>query len=254
VTAPDLEAFVAGVELLCLDAGNTIIFLDHARLAGLLGSYGVRVAAEDLVRCEGDAKRIVDEGFAKGALPTPPRWEHDAQPGAKGWGRMLGLVFERAGIDPALVPSLLAKLWPEHVALNLWCRVPEGLGEALDAVRALGVKVVVVSNSEGMLDVLFERLGIARHLDRVIDSGKVGVEKPHPGIWQIALDAYPTRADRVLHLGDTYTTDIAGPAALGFRAGLIDPFGHYAGWHAGVQRVPGVVEVARALVRSASRR
>ncbi len=107
--------------------------------------------------------------------------------------------------------------------LNLWWLVPNGLGPALDAVRAAGVKVAIVSNSEGMLDVLFDRLAIARHFDLVVDSGKVGIEKPDAGIWDIALAAHPTPADAVLHLGDTYATDIAGAKALGFRNALIDP-------------------------------
>jgi FMN phosphatase YigB (HAD superfamily) len=258
----DLDALVAGVRLLCLDAGNTIIFLDHARLAGLLAKGGENVTAETLVRCEGEAKCALEDGAsalrAARSTPdagpvTPQRWENDREPGALGWGKTLGLIFERAGIARERVPSLLASIWPEHVALNLWWVVPPGLGEALDAIRALGVKVVVVSNSEGMLDVLFERLGIARHLDLVVDSGKVGVEKPDPGIWEIALTRYPTPADRVLHLGDTHATDIAGAERLGFRAGLIDPFAHYAGRHPRVTRVPGVVEVAQAIVRTASR-
>ena len=86
-----------------------------------------------------------------------------------------------------------------------------------------------------------------------MDSGKVGIEKPDPGIWDIALAAFPTPPDCVLHLGDTYATDIAGAKALGFRAALIDPFAHYEDRHLAVTRVPGVVEVARAIVRTASR-
>ena len=120
---------------------------------------------------------------------------------------------------------------------NLWWLVPPGLGPALDAVRAAGVPVVIVSNSEGLLDVLFEhRLHIAQHFDLVVDSGKVGIEKPDPRIWQVALEAYPTPPAGVLHLGDTYTTDIAGPEPLGFRAALIDPFSHYAERHLATTR------------------
>ena len=100
-------------------------------------------------------------------------------------------------------------------------------------MRALGVKVVLVSNSEGMLEALFARLGIAQYFDLVVDSGKVGVEKPDPASGRLRSTAYPTPPDRVLHLGDTYATDIAGAQALGFRAGLIDPYGHYAGRHLG---------------------
>jgi FMN phosphatase YigB (HAD superfamily) len=248
VTDRSLDSLVAGVRLLCLDAGNTIIFLDHARIARILGGEGIDVTAETLIRCEGEAKRLLEDGGGE-----RPAWAHEGEVGGLGWGRTIATILSQAGVDRARLPALLATLWQRHLELNLWWLVPDGLGPALDSIRALGVKAVVVSNSEGMLDVLFARLGIARYLDLVVDSGKVGIEKPDPGIWQIALAAYPTPADQVLHLGDTYATDIAGAEALDFRAALIDPFGHYADRHLAVPRVPGVVEVAAAIVRTASR-
>ncbi|MGO8997720.1 MAG: HAD family hydrolase [Polyangiaceae bacterium] len=254
MTARALESFVAGVRLLSLDAGNTVIFMDHARIARIVAEAGEKsesgsaVTTETLVRCEGEAKRLLDDGYGE-----RPRWEFEGRPGGLGWGKMIGTMLVQAGIDRSRVPQLLARLWASHMELNLWWVVPEGMGPALDAIRALGVKVVLVSNSEGTHEAFFTRLGIRKYFDLLVDSGKVGVEKPDPGIWQIALAAYPTPPDQVLHLGDTYATDIAGAKALGFRAGLIDPFGHYEGRHLDVQRVPGVIEVADAIVRSASR-
>jgi HAD superfamily hydrolase (TIGR01509 family) len=244
----DLESLVAGAELLSLDAGNTVIFLDHARIAGLLAGAGYQCTLADLVRIEGEAKRALEDG---GGVRV--RWALDGLPGAPSWGRMIGTMIARAGVPEARVPELLETFWKDHVRKNLWWLVPEGLGPALEAVRAAGVPVVIVSNSEGMLDVLFAELDIARHFDLVVDSGKIGIEKPDARIWQIALAAYPTDPGKVLHLGDTHATDIIGAQALGFRTGLIDPYAHYAGRHASALRVAGVVEVARALVRSRSR-
>jgi FMN phosphatase YigB (HAD superfamily) len=99
-----------------------------------------------------------------------------------------------------------------------------------------------------MLEGLFARLGILRHFDAVLDSGKLGVEKPDPRIFEAALARFGTAASRALHLGDTYATDVVGARAAGLRAALIDPYLHYDGLHADVPRVPGVVEVARAIV------
>ena len=57
-----LADLVAGVDLLCLDAGNTVIFLDHERLAALLGEVAGRSCDPNLlVRTEGDAKRLADD-------------------------------------------------------------------------------------------------------------------------------------------------------------------------------------------------
>ncbi len=133
---------------------------------------------------------------------------------------------------------------------NLWCKVPEGLGEALDGVRALGVHVAIISNSEGMLDRLFTDLDVLRHFDLVVDSGKVGFEKPDPRIFEVAFERFSVTPERALHLGDIFATDILGARAAGCRYGLIDPFGHYEGTHLDVPRVPGATEVARAIAHA----
>ena len=234
---------VRGVDLLCLDAGNTVIFLDHARLARLVQDLGLDVDAAVLVRTEGEAKKLAETGD----LVDVP-WKYRARPGAVGWGRMVGSIAKLAGLDDAKVPALLDTAWPLHEAKNLWSLVPEGLGEALDAARAVGVKVAIISNSEGMLDRLFEELGILRHFDLVVDSGKVGVEKPDPRIFRIALERFGIAASAALHLGDMFATDILGARAAGLRSALIDPYHHYANRHLDVPRVAGVVAVARALV------
>jgi putative hydrolase of the HAD superfamily len=233
------------VDLLCLDAGNTVIFLDHARLAELVTAAGHPVSADVLVRTEGEAKALAETG---GLVDVA--WAYRDRPGAPGWGRMVGTIALRAGLRESKISALLDAAWIVHEKKNLWCKVPEGMGEALDTMRERGVKVAIISNSEGMLDRLFTDLGVLQHFDLVVDSGRVGVEKPDPRIFGIALEKYGVRRTRALHLGDMFTTDILGARAAGIRYALIDPFKHYAGRHADVPRVPGVVEVARAITRA----
>lgn len=236
---------VTDVDLLCLDAGNTVIFLDHGRLADLIReATGLVVDPDVLVRTEGEAKRLAETG----GLHDEDAWLGRDRPGAIGWGRMVGTIALLAGVDRTKIGALLAAAWNVHIARNLWCVVPEGLGDALDAMRANGVKTAIISNSEGMLEGLFRDLGIREHFDLVVDSGLVGVEKPDPRIFGFALDHFGIAPARTLHLGDMFATDILGARAAGIRYGLIDPFGHYEGRHADVPRVSGVAEVARAIV------
>lgn len=235
---------VRDVELLCLDAGNTVIFLDHDRLAKIIReATGVAVAPRVLVDAEGEAKRRAESGGLHDV-----EWAFRARPGGIGWGKMVGTIALASGLAPERLPALLDHAWPLHEKRNLWCKVPDGLGRALDDVRARGVKVAVISNSEGMLDGLFRDLGIRDHFDLIVDSGIVGVEKPDPRIFAFAFDRFGVAASRALHLGDFYATDILGARNAGIRCALVDPFGHYAGLHPDVPRVPGVVEVARALM------
>jgi HAD superfamily hydrolase (TIGR01509 family) len=239
--SPDL---VVGVDLLCLDAGNTVIFLDHPRLANLIAeATGSVIAPEELLRTEGEAKRLAESG---GLHDVP--WTYRERPGAVNWGKMVGTIALRAGIPPGSIARVLDVAWRDHEAKNLWWKVPEGLGAALDAIRVDGVKVAIISNSEGMLERLFHEIGLFQHLDLVVDSGKVGVEKPDPGIFRIAFDHFRVPPARALHLGDVFATDILGARAAGCRHALIDPFGHYEGRHHDVPRVPGAPEVARAIL------
>jgi putative hydrolase of the HAD superfamily len=243
-------SLVRGVDLLCLDAGNTIVFLDHARVARLSERLGFRVEAQALERAEGATKLALERGEA---LEVP--WSQSALASARGWAATVGGMLVGAGLERPRLPAMLDALWPEHRANNLWSLVPPGLLDALAALRATGVHVAVVSNSEGMLERVFAQLGILAAVDLVVDSGVVGIEKPDPRIFHVALERFAVPPDRALHLGDNFSTDVLGARAAGIRVALVDPFGHLDGRHPDVPRVPGAAEAALAIVeaKSASR-
>jgi putative hydrolase of the HAD superfamily len=247
--APDMDStpdsLLADVELLCLDAGNTVAFFDHARLARACALAGHETTALALVAAEGQAKVALDQGRLHDCA-----WSQSHVSAARGWGRFIATMVLRAGFATERIPSLLDALWPQHVARNLWSLVPEGLTAALDRVRARGIRVAIISNSEGRLREQLDELGVLGSLDLVVDSGVVGVEKPDPRIFHVALDRFAVAPERALHLGDTFGTDILGARAAGVRAALIDPHGHLDGQYADVPRVPGAREVAHALAEA----
>ena len=233
------------IDLLSLDAGNTVIFLDHARLARL-----ANVDAQVLIESEGHAKRALSG--LEPIVEVP--WSFADAPGAHGWGRTLATMLACAGVARDALPSLLDRVWKSHVERNLYSVVPAGFEDAMERLRTAGVRVAIVSNSEGMLERLFEELGILGCFDVVVDSAKVGVEKPDARIFAIACEKTGTVASRALHLGDTYATDVVGARNAGMRTALIDPFGHYTGLYEDVPRVVGVVEVSEGILRARSRK
>ena len=253
-----MSALVVGVDLLTLDAGNTVVFLDHGRIARFVSALGFSVDEATLVRTEGEAKISLEDGGVTDdpsaaesrSNPVEVDWAERAAPGARGWGLVIGTMLHRGGVPRAQLASLLDALWIDHRRLNLYSLVPDGLGAALDRLRARGFKVAILSNSEGMLAGLFERLGLLSHIDLVVDSGTFGVEKPDPRIFQVALGTFHVAPERALHLGDTYATDVVGARAASMRTALIDPHGHYVGRFADVPRVDGVVAVAEAMLAS----
>ena len=63
-----------------------------------------------------------------------------------------------------------------------------------------------------------ERLALGPLLDLVLISGEVGVEKPDPRIFALALERLGSTAVEAVYVGDAPVFDIAGAVAAGIRA------------------------------------
>jgi putative hydrolase of the HAD superfamily len=91
---------------------------------------------------------------------------------------------------------------------------------ALEEVRRAGLRIGLVSN--GIRD-LTEF--VAHHqldVDAIVDSRTHGRVKPHPTIFEAALELLGLRAADAVMVGDSLEEDIEGARALGMRAILID--------------------------------
>jgi putative hydrolase of the HAD superfamily len=93
---------------------------------------------------------------------------------------------------------------------------------ALAELRALGVRLVCVSNWDYSLPDVLARVGLADELDGVVTSAAAGARKPDPRLFEAALEVAGCAADEALHVGDTPTEDVEGAKAAGVRALLID--------------------------------
>jgi HAD superfamily hydrolase (TIGR01662 family) len=203
------------LEAILLDAGNTLVFLDHLAVADVVSSHGIVVDGRVLRRVEGEAKRHYEALMARGV-------SHE-----DGWGLYLRALLEAAGLTTIDAASMIAPLRRAHDAFNLWRRVPDGLIGSLARARAAGLRVGVVSNSEGKLPELFERVGLAPHVELVVDSHHEGVRKPDPELFLRALARLGIAAERSVYLGDIPGVDVVGANAAGVAAVLVDPLDFY---------------------------
>ena len=204
--------------LLLLDAGNTLVFLDHGALSEAARHAGLTVEASALARAEPLAKRRYENAMKEGV-------SHE-----EGWTLHMRAIFELAGLSVADAQVASEAARRAHEAFNLWRRVPEGLSDALDRAAHAGIRLGVVSNSEGQLDALFDRLGLSRHFEHVVDSALEGVRKPEPEIFRRALARFAESPERALYAGDIPKVDVDGARGAGMEAVLIDPFDHYPGY------------------------
>ena len=206
------------ITTLFLDAGGVLVHPSWTRVSAALATEGVDVAADALQSAERFAKRDID-------VPSVVGKTDDAK---RGW-LYFNKVLEHAGVPLSQqTDAALAVLREYHGAQNLWEYVPDDVKPALERLRRLEVTLVVVSNANGKLRYLFDRLGLTQYFDVVLDSFEWGVEKPHPRLFKLALEQADARPETTAHVGDLYHIDVAGARAAGLREGiLLDPYDMY---------------------------
>ena len=99
---------------------------------------------------------------------------------------------------------------------------------ALECLAAAGLKLAVVANWDISLHDVLARLGLASSLDAVVTAAAVGVSKPDPRPFLVALERLGVEPALCVHVGDDPVTDVAGAEAAGISAVLLDRSGRAA--------------------------
>ena len=144
------------------------------------------------------------------------------------------------------------------MAHAIWLRVrsaPKELGlypdarSTLKAIREQGLSIGVISNMGTDLPNYLENMGISPFVDASVSSGEVGVAKPHPAVFQAALNKVGVSAANALHVGDGYESDVLGAASAGLSALYLqrDPAAGVPGTHPIVRALAEVPAYVQAL-------
>jgi putative hydrolase of the HAD superfamily len=220
------------VQTLLLDAGGVLIRPNFARVAEALRARGVPADPVRLAAAEGLAKAELDRAPSAGLTTDEER----------GW-RLFNRIFEHAGIAlSAATDAALLELKGWHDRYNIWEDVPHGVRESLARFRRAGLRLAVVSNANGTVSLLLERLGLLPAFDAILDSALEGVEKPDPRLFLLALARLGADPQGALHVGDLYHVDVVGARAAGLRAVLLDDGGRYP--EADCPRIASLAELA----------
>jgi putative hydrolase of the HAD superfamily len=191
------------------DAGNTLLFLDYDRLAAAVGgALGVRLTGAGLAAAAPEAARAME----RARLSDRERAI-----------AYLEALFLAAGIPESRLAEVHELLIRMHAEQHLWSGIAVDAHDALARLRHAGLKLGVVSNSDGRVEEALDAAGLRPYFDVVVDSGVAGVEKPDPAIFLAALDALGVRPAEALHVGDLYEVDVIGANAAGIPAVLLVP-------------------------------
>jgi putative hydrolase of the HAD superfamily len=199
------------IDTVFLDAGGVLCHPSWARVADALVRHGAAVTAESLAAAEQKATRDIDNAHIVGTTDDRKR----------GW-LYFNLVLQHAGVEQdAGTDAALAELREYHRVDNLWEHVESDVAPALAALKDRGLRLVVVSNANGRLKHLFDRVDLTKWFDHVLDSHEWGVEKPDPRLFHLALEQSRADAARTVHVGDLYHVDVVGARQAGLREGIL---------------------------------
>jgi putative hydrolase of the HAD superfamily len=230
------------IEAVFLDAGNTLVSIDFDLVAAELDGLGAGCEPAAVRRAEAAARPAVSRFAAERSTEGADTFRFYVR------SILAGLEpFARAGagaIDETAA-RLAARLRFPGESHRLWRWVLPGVPEALRSLRRLGLRLLVVSNSDGTVERGLGELGLLHYFAAVVDSSVVGFEKPDPRIFEHALRRAGVPGRRALHVGDLYHADVAGARAAGVNALLLDPFGDWG--DVDCERVEDLAELARRL-------
>ena len=108
-----------------------------------------------------------------------------------------------------------------HAAQDAWSsyyRLAASTHALLEALRSRGLKLGLVSNTASppwLIQPVLEQQGLVERLDAIVLSSEVGKRKPHPAIFERALEELGVRPEEALFVGDRVEADVFGAARVG---------------------------------------
>jgi putative hydrolase of the HAD superfamily len=202
-------------EAVLLDAGGVLVLPDPVAARRLLEPYGAEPDDDTVFRAHYAGMREVD------------------RMGRPDWHAVDRVVAAVAGVAPEQIEEALSaieRLYRDEP----WVPV-EGAAASMLALEATGLRLAVVSNATGTMEkmLLEHRICGVEGIENeamakvavIIDSHVVGVEKPDPRIFDLALDEVGVPADRCCFVGDSVHFDVQGARGAGLLPVHVDPYG-----------------------------
>lgn len=207
------------IEAVFLDIGGVMLIPDVRVLSDELAKLDVSLSQQDFWRAH---------YFGMAALD-----EFGVRPGAWAEGYVEGVLdgLATTGQSRDQLRSVLTGARRLSDSQFWRCPVP-GSFEALRELSKTTVKLAFVSNSDGTAEQKLVSMGLSQvgpgegvEVHAIFDSTVVGVAKPDPAIFEMAVNALGVRADRSIFVGDSCLYDIDGAKAAGLVPLHFDPFG-----------------------------
>jgi putative hydrolase of the HAD superfamily len=133
-------------------------------------------------------------------------------------------------LELPLIRRWIEKLtWAYQDSWVAGLRLPPEHSAALEALQRQGYRLGLVTNFQqaDIIPDILAQFGLQDAFEIVVISSAFGVRKPHPAIFQAALDSLglSNNPQQAVHVGDHLEEDIAGAQLAGIEAILFNPQG-----------------------------
>lgn len=202
------------------DAGGTLLHMDYDVLARV---YVQVAATRGVTIAPAYARAVLEE--LENEMPQRQRQRAvslEADNGARFWDEFFGDGFRRLGVSDEIAREIT----------ELRTRFQRGEFETLyddvlptlEALRAQGKQLGILSNFSPNLEDVLRALGIHAYFSFFIVSGIVGIEKPDARIFDLMVRAARVPRTDIVYVGDSVFHDIEGARAAGLAAILLDRY------------------------------
>lgn len=205
-------------KMICFDVGDTLMTIPAAMV--ILNDYllarSLRRDPEQLEKQFMDSFRLFyyDRPAERVAKVTP---ESDRA----FWVRVYDHILRSLELQRELTEDDLHRCCHELYDIFTAADSYELFGDVEDGLRELkarGYRLGIVSNFAPTLRGILLAKGILHYFDPVLVSTEVGLEKPDPAIFKLALERSGLNAEDILYIGDHDRNDIWAPAQVGIDA------------------------------------
>jgi HAD superfamily hydrolase (TIGR01509 family) len=229
------------VRAIFFDAGNTLLYPRLDERARDLTEAGFPARVEDFHAAERVAKQKLDvwlwPQIRQGEVPRTIDHYY--------WADYLTSLMGLIGAPETEHARLIRLTADGFRNIRTWSVVMPETPGYLASLKEQGYFLGVISNSVGTIEDQLQHVGLRSYFQAVFDSAIVGVEKPHPEIFQMALASAQVAANEAVCVGDTNATDVGGAQLAGLHGVLIDRINAYP--HAECPRIMSLPELDRVL-------
>ena len=135
------------------------------------------------------------------------------------------LLLKKAGVQPS--PELIGGILAKWQSFNLKRVLFDDVLPILKELKDKGLLLGLISNVDHDIAPLFKELGLNSLLQVIVTSQEVEFPKPHPAIFQEAVNQAQVKPREAIYVGDQYQVDVLGAERAGLKGVLLDRYGYF---------------------------